>query len=83
MICWSGVGPPGWKDLNMKFTVHAVLAGAYRGKRTNLKAMLTHASLGGDSAVCGRVAEGSLCDLEEVGPPTCKSCLAAWNQGQA
>lgn len=61
----------------MDYTVHAVLAGAYRGGRLSLKATLTHASLGGDTAVCGRVAEGALCDLEEEGLPTCKACLSA------
>lgn len=56
-------------------TVHGVLAGAYRGKRARLDAMLTHASTdGGSTAVCGNVAEGNLCDVQESGAPTCKKC---------
>lgn len=56
-------------------TVHSVLAGAYRGCRTKLDVMLTHASNdGGSTAVCGKVADGNLCDVEEPGPPTCKAC---------
>jgi hypothetical protein len=58
-------------------TVHGVLAGAYRGKRANLKALLTHASAdGGNTAICGGVAEGNLSDPVEDGPPTCKRCAA-------
>jgi hypothetical protein len=60
-----------------RVTVHAVLAGAYRGKRKNLEALLTHASDdGGDTALCDGVKAGNLCDLVESGPPTCKACLA-------
>ena len=56
-------------------TVHAVLAGAYRGRRAKLDALLTHASTdGGSTAVCGNVAEGNLCDVIESGPPSCKKC---------
>jgi hypothetical protein len=59
-----------------KFTVHGVLAGAYAGKNPSLASTLTHASTdGGNSAICGnRVKEGSLCDLEEEGAPTCPRC---------
>ena len=58
-----------------KMTVHGVLAGAYRGRRNKLDAMLTHASDDeGWTAVCGNVAEGNLCDVKEAGPPSCKPC---------
>lgn len=66
------------RDLDM-FTIHAVLAGAYKGKRTNLKATLTHLSAdGGDSALCGKVQEGNLADeygTDQTQPATCKACL--------
>ncbi len=62
-----------------KYTVHGVLAGAYagRGRKGEIGSgpLLTHASAdGGDTAVCGRVSEGSLCDVEEEGAPTCPVC---------
>jgi hypothetical protein len=58
-------------------TVHAVLAGAYRGKDIAARALLTHASSdGGETAICSRVKEGSLCDLVEANPPTCQYCSA-------
>jgi hypothetical protein len=58
-----------------QITVHGVLAGAYKGGRLSLKATLTHASRdGGDTAICGKVKEYSLCDLEEEGPPSCPVC---------
>ena len=69
-----------------KVTVHEVLAGAYRGKDNEERTRLTHASQdGGDTALCGRVQPGSLCDLILTTPPTCKRCRAAWDarQGQA
>lgn len=56
------------------FTVHAVLAGAYKGKGKSLKDTLTHASVDQLNALCGKVAEGNLCDLEEEGPPSCATC---------
>lgn len=56
-------------------TVHEVLAGAYRGKRARLDAMLTHASNdGGSTAVGVSVAGGNLCDVQLPNPPTCKRC---------
>lgn len=62
-------------------TVHGVLAAAYRGKRAKLDALLTHGSRDdGSTAVCGNVAEGSLCDQIEPGPPTCKRCERAWRK---
>jgi hypothetical protein len=58
----------------VRYTVHFVLAGAYRGKRRDLKTTLTHASLDdGDTAVCGQVQAGNLCDI--VGTElTCPAC---------
>jgi hypothetical protein len=57
----------------MTITIHQVLAGAYRGRDLARRPMLTHASAdGGDTALCGRVA--NLCDLAVAGPPTCKMC---------
>jgi hypothetical protein len=58
-------------------TVHGVLAGCYRGKRANLKVLLTHYGVPGDTenALCGRVSDHGLCDLELEGPPTCPVCV--------
>lgn len=59
----------------MKTTVHGVLAGAYKGKITNQRSLLTHASIdGGVTALCKRVKADSLCDFEEAGPATCEIC---------
>jgi hypothetical protein len=61
-------------------TVHGVLAGAYaaRGRgQTHIGSgpLLTHASAdGGDTAMCGRVSEGSLCDEVLDTAPTCPVC---------
>lgn len=64
-------------------TVHGVLAGAYRGKRAKLDALLTHASADGCStAVCGKVAEGNLCDESYDEAPTCPRCLKRWTAGR-
>lgn len=67
-----------WKvamDDGCTFTVHGVLAAAYKGKDVSQRSLLTHASTdGGISAVCRRVKEDSLCDLQEDGPPTCPDC---------
>lgn len=55
-------------------TIHAVLAGAYKSFNT-AKSLLTHASIdGGLTALCKRVKEDSLCDVEETGPATCPTC---------
>lgn len=57
------------------FTIHHVLAGAYKGGRQSLKATLTHASMdGGDTAVCGKVKEGSLADEYGTEPGTLLTC---------
>jgi len=57
-------------------TVHAVLAGCYKGGRKSLKAMLTHYAVPGtNDALCGKVRPGGLCDLEESGSPTCPACV--------
>lgn len=61
-------------------TVHEVLAGAYRGKRAKLDALLTHASDdGGWTSVCGNVAEGNLCDVQLATAPTCKRCAKRYS----
>lgn len=61
-------------------TVHDVLAGAYRGRRARLDAMLSHASAdGGSTAICGGVGEDNLCDLQLEDPPTCARCLKKYN----
>ncbi len=65
--------------MDTTMTVHGVLAGAYRGKRLKLRALLTHASTdNGSTAICGHVAEGNLCDAVEVGPPSCKKCFSKY-----
>lgn len=62
-----------------QITIHAVLAGAYKGKRASLKATLIHASCdGGDNALCGSVKQGNLCDeygTEPNTPVTCPTCI--------
>jgi hypothetical protein len=59
-------------------TVHGVLAGAYRGhnwRGVDVRVFLTHASAdGGETALCGRVKAGSLCDQQVKGAPTCPVC---------
>lgn len=63
----------------MTYTVHPVLAGAYRGGR---KALLSHASVdGGLTAVCRRVKEYNLCDLQLDELPTCPECLVRIYRG--
>jgi hypothetical protein len=59
----------------MKYTVHGVLAAAYKGKDIDDRALLTHASLDeGDTTLCKRVKH--ICDLVETGEPTCVTCQA-------
>ena len=60
-----------------KYTVHGVLAGAYRGRDIGERALLTHASLNGADAVCRRIKEGSLCDEVVDDAITCPVC-AKW-----
>jgi hypothetical protein len=58
-------------------TVHGVLAAAYPGKsKAKLDgSLLTHASTDeGETALCGKVKAGHLCDVVEDGEPTCKYC---------
>lgn len=60
-----------------EYTVHGVLAGAYKGKDISGRTLLTHASTdGGVTAMCRKVKADSLCDLEETGLPTCPVCQA-------
>lgn len=57
-------------------TTHDVLAGAYKGKDIEERPCHSHASEDqGETAICGRVAEGHLCDVVIEGPPTCPLCL--------
>jgi len=61
----------------LTLAVHSVLAAAYPGgKRADPKVMLTHVAQDHDfdTALCGRVRAGALCDVEEEGPPTCTTC---------
>jgi hypothetical protein len=57
-----------------KYTVHGVLAGAYKGKSVSARELLTHASAdGGITALCGKVKADALCD--ELGEAlTCPHC---------
>lgn len=59
------------------YSVHGVLAGAYRGKDLSERTMLRHASQdNGETAVCKRVKQCGLCDWKEAEPVTCPECLA-------
>ena len=59
----------------MKYTVHGVLAAAYKGKDLGERALLTHVSLDdGDTVLCKRVKH--ICDYAEPGEPTCVTCQA-------
>lgn len=61
--------------MEAKYTVHGVLAGAYKGRDIGGRALLRHASTdGGSTALCGKVKQDHLCDFEEDGPPTCERC---------
>jgi hypothetical protein len=62
--------------MNTPVTFHGVLAGAYRGKDVSARALLTHASLDGNTALCKTVRPGALCDMVEDGPLTCPVCQA-------
>ena len=58
-------------------TVHAVLAGAYKGKSLKSRALLSHASDNeGVTALCGKVKADSLCDVHEE-ELTCPACIKA------
>lgn len=62
----------------MGYTVHAVLAAAYKGKSASDRSTLQHASLdNGRTALCGRIRIDSLAD--EYGTDidlgvTCQAC---------
>lgn len=60
------------------FTIHAVLAGAYKGKSVSKRPLLNHASIdGGITALCKKVKQDSLCDVEEaIDSLDCPVCLA-------
>ncbi len=56
------------------YTVHGVLAGAYRGRDISTRALLRHASTdGAETSVCKRAR--NLCDAEETGEVDCPECL--------
>lgn len=58
------------------YTVHGVLAAAYKGKDIGDRALLRHASQDESStALCKRVKPGLLCDFAEEGEVTCATCL--------
>ena len=66
------------------YTVHPVLVGAYRGRKVQGRKgdLHSHASVdGGLTAVCRRVKEGNLCDLELDELPTCPECLVRIYRG--
>lgn len=57
------------------YTVHGVLAGAYRGRDISARALLLHASVDGSAtSLCKRTA--NLCDAEEAGEVDCPECVA-------
>lgn len=69
----------GWIKSNPadRVTYHSVLAGAYRGKSVSHRPLLVHASIdGGQTALCRKVKDDALCDMEEDGPATCPTCIA-------
>lgn len=58
------------------FTVHYVLAGAYRGKDLEERALLAHVSEdGGLTALCRKVKADHLCDEAVDDMPSCPECL--------
>lgn len=57
------------------YTVHSVLAGAYKGKDLGERTLLRHASQDESStAVCKKVKRDTLCDMVEDGEVTCPIC---------
>ncbi len=57
------------------YTVHGVLAGAYRGRDVGTRALLSHASTdGGETALCKKARH--LADAEPSGEVDCDACLA-------
>ena len=63
-------------DTTTPYTVHGVLAGAYKGKNHSERVLLRHASQDeSHTAVCKTVKEDMLCDVDEDGPVTCPVCL--------
>lgn len=63
---------------NTKFTVHAVLAGCYKGTSVSNRPLLNHASIdGGVTALCKKVKTDSLCDMVEASESLdCPVCIA-------
>lgn len=63
-------------DTTTPYTVHGVLAGAYKGKDISERALLNHASQDDSAtAVCKTVRQYSLCDMVEDDAVTCPTCL--------
>lgn len=59
------------------YTVHGVLAGAYKGKDIGERVLLQHASQDeSHTALCKRVKPDMLCDYAEETEVTCPECLA-------
>lgn len=55
--------------------VSGLMAGAYKGARQNLAALLTHAWVDGeDKSLCGKISIASMSDLTDDRPPTCEVC---------
>lgn len=63
-------------DKTTPYTVHSVLAGAYRARNLSETALLTHASQDEcHTSVCKKVKTDNLCDAYADGPVTCPVCL--------
>lgn len=57
--------------------VSGLMAGAYKGARQNLAALLTHAWVEGHEngkSLCGKISIASMSDLTSDRPPTCEVC---------
>lgn len=55
--------------------VSGLMAGAYKGSRSNLSALLTHAWVDGkEKSLCGKISIASMSDLTDDRAPTCETC---------
>lgn len=64
--------PPG-----TRYSVHGVLAGAYRGRDVSQRATLTHAIIvGEDKSLCRRIEAGRLAGYSDSPDPTCPECAS-------
>ncbi len=72
--------------MNKRYETRAVLAGAYKGKKT-LLTHLTDTAAGNDVAMCGSL-KYELCDIGGLPPeqhysrPTCPKCARHWDKVQ-